>query len=163
MNAGLRSLWEARTRRDRVILLALAALLAVGGYAWWVLAAERARDNLLVSVAALRTQATTLAQQAIEYQNLRAMPAPTASTSDLGTVVRSAAEAAGLANVLTSINATDTDHVVVVFGAVGFSDWLDLIGDLASMQVRLESCRIEAMVTPGLVTATATLVRTGSP
>lgn len=163
MNAGLRSLWEARTRRDRVILLALAALLAVGGYAWWVLAAERARDNLLVSVAALRTQATTLAQQAIEYQNLRAMPAPTASTSDLGTVVRSAAEAAGLANVLTSINATDTDHVVVVFGAVGFSDWLDLIGDLASMQVRLESCRIEAMATPGLVTATATLVRTGSP
>lgn len=163
MNAGLRSLWEARTRRDRVILLALAALLAVGGYAWWVLAAERARDNLLVSVAALRTQATTLAQQAIEYQNLRAMPAPTASTSDLGTVVRSAAEAAGLANALTSINATDTDHVVVVFGAVGFSDWLDLIGDLASMQVRLESCRIEAMATPGLVTATATLVRTGSP
>lgn len=163
MNAGLRSLWEARTRRDRVILLALAALLAVGGYAWWVLAAERARDNLLVSVAALRTQATTLAQQAIEYQNLRAMPAPTASTSDLGTVVRSAAEAAGLANALTSINATDTDHVVVVFGAVGFSDWLGLIGDLTSMQVRLESCRIEAMATPGLVTATATLVRTGSP
>jgi general secretion pathway protein M len=50
--------------------------------------------------------------------------------------------------------------VVVVFGAVPFADWLNLVVGLKSQQVRLDTCRIEALATsPGLVSVTATLVR----
>ena len=53
----------------------------------------------------------------------------------------------------------DADQVVAVFGAVAFADWLNWISTLKSQQVRLDTCRIEALSTPGLVSVTATLVR----
>jgi general secretion pathway protein M len=57
------------------------------------------------------------------------------------------------------VDAPDADQVVVVFGAVAFADWLNWIDALKAQQVRLDTCRIEALSTPGLVGITATLVR----
>jgi len=64
-----------------------------------------------------------------------------------------------LSGALVRIDAPDANQVVVVFGAVAFADWLNWIAGLRSQHVRLDTCRIEALSTPGMVSVTATLVR----
>ena len=162
MRARLRQAWATRSPRERTILPVLALLLGIFLYVWLVHSAERARAQLRTSVATLRTQATGVAQQAVEFERLRAMPAISASPTDLRALVQARAGAAGLTPSLASIAAQGADQVVVVFGAVAFADWLSWIDGLKSQQVRLDGCRIEALSTPGLVSVTANLVRAKS-
>lgn len=159
MTAALRKTWESRTPRERAIIAALAALLAIALYAWLVHAGTRERAKLRASVVLLRAQATRLDQQALEYSRLRAAPAATASATDLRTLVQSRIDVAGLARALVRIDAPAADQVLVVFGAVAFSDWLNWIAGLQSQQIRLESSRIEALSTPGMVSVTVSLSR----
>ena len=164
MRARLRKAWESRSPRDRAVLAALAVLLTVGGYVALVVSAQQARGSLRPSVTALRGQAARVDQHAQEYGHLRAAPKATASTTDLRTLVQSRVGEAGLASAMVRLDAADANQVVVVFGAVAFADWLNLVAGLASQQARLESCRIEALPTsPGLVSVTATLVRPAPP
>lgn len=156
----MRTAWESRSPRDRTIIAALAVVLAVGGYVALVLSAQRARGPLRISVTALQGQAAQLERQALEYGHLSAAPTATASSTPLRTLVQARVDASGLASSLVRLDAPDPDRVVVVFGAVAFADWLNLVAGLASQQARLESCRIEALATaPGQVSVTATLVR----
>jgi general secretion pathway protein M len=159
MKAQLRRLWELRSPRDRVIIAALAAVLGAVLYAGLVQTAGRARLQLGTSVTTLRTQAARLDQQAVELERLRATPAISASHTDLRTLVQAQAGEAGLASALVRIEALDADQVVVVFGAVAFADWIAWITALNSQHVRLDTCKVEALSTPGLVSVTATLVR----
>jgi general secretion pathway protein M len=162
MRAKLREAWQSRSPRERTILPVLALLLGVFLYVWLVQSAERARGQLRTSVAMLQTQAAGVAQQAAEFERLRAAPAISASPTDLRALVQARAGAAGLAPALVRIDAQGADQVVVVFGAVSFADWLNWIDGLKSQQVRLDGCRIEALSTPGLVSVTANLVRAKS-
>ena len=57
------------------------------------------------------------------------------------------------------IDAPDANQVQVVFGSVAFADWLAWIASLQTQHIRLDSSRIEALSTPGLVGVTATFVR----
>src|SRR6185295_19485666 len=100
------------------------------------------------------TQAARLDQQASEYRRLRAAPGTAASTSELRALIQARVEAAGLASALVRLDAPDSDHVVVVFGAVAFADWLGWITGLQAQQIRLDACRIEALATPGQVSVT---------
>ena len=161
MKAALRRVWEARAPRERMVIAVLAAVLGVASYLLLVHAADLARGQLGASVAALRTQAALLEQQAAEHEHLRATPAPSASPTDLRTLVHARADAARLSGALTRIDAQDADHVRVTFGAVSFADWLGWIAALQAQQVRLESVRIEALAAPGLVGVTASLARSG--
>ena len=160
MNAQLRTLWQSRAPRERVVIAVLAVVVCVASYIWLVQAADQAHTRLRASVPALRAQAARLEQQAAELERLRSAPPPSASTTDLRTLVQAQANAAGLSGALGRIDAPDTNQVIVVFGAVAFADWLNWIASLRSQQVRLDACRIEALSTPGLVSVTATLVRT---
>ena len=160
MRARLRTAWESRAPRERAIIAALAVVLGAALYVWLVLSAQRARVPLRASVTTLQGQAAGVEQQALEYGHLRAAPAATASPTDLRTLVQARVGDAGLAPALVRIDAPDPDQVVVVFGAVAFADWINLVAGLTSQQVRLDACRIEALTTtPGLVSITATLVR----
>jgi general secretion pathway protein M len=159
MKARLLRLWTSRAPLERTIVATLAIVLGIALYAVFVKSAERARTQLRASVTSLRTQASHLEQQAVEIGRLRAAPAMSASQTDLRTLVQAQAGDAGLSRALVRIDAVDADQVVVVFGAVPFADWLNWIAGLAAQQVRLDSCRIEALSTPGLVSVTATLVR----
>lgn len=160
MRARLRTAWQSRSPRDRAILAALAVVLTASGYVTLVLSAQRARGPLRASVTTLQEQATRLDQHALEYGHLRAAPAATASATALRTLVQARVDEAGLTPALVRIDAPDPDQVVVVFGAVAFADWLNLVAGLASQQVRLDTGRIEALATsPGQVSVTATLVR----
>ena len=160
MNATLRTLWQSRAPRERMVVAVLAALAGVASYVWLVQSADQAHTRLRASVPALRAQAARLEQQAAELEHLRSAPPPSVSTTDLRTLAQAQADAAGLSGALGRIDAPDANQVVVVFGAVAFADWLNWIASLKSQQVRVDASRVEALSTPGLVSVTATLVRT---
>jgi len=159
MNAKLRTLWQSRAPRERVVIAVLAVLAGVASYVWLVQAADRAHTRLRASVPSLRAQAARLEQQAGDLERLRSAPPAAASKTDLRTLVQAQAGAAGLSRALVRIDAPDANQVVVVFGAVAFADWLNWVAGLTAQQVRLDVCRVEALSTPGLVSVTATLVR----
>jgi len=159
MRPQLRKAWESREPRERAIIAVLGLVLGAALYVWLVQSAGRARAQLQTSVTALRAQAARLEQQAAEFERLRTAPAATVSPTDLRALVEARAGAAGLSRALVRIDAPDADQVVVVFGAMAFADWLNWIAGLKSQHVRLDTCRIEALSAPGLVSVTATLVR----
>ena len=159
MNATLQGAWKSRSPQQRAIIAVLAVLVGISLYAWFAQAAGRARAQLRTSATVLRAQAAQVDQQALEHGRLSAAPAATASSTDLLALVQARAGAAGLSQALVRIEALDSEHVTVVFGALAFADWLSWIAGLQSQLVRLDACRIEALSTAGLVSVTATLAR----
>lgn len=163
MRARLREIWQARAPRERAIIAMLSALAAIGVYVMLALSAGRAVDPLQASVVTLRAASTRLERQALELTHLRAAPPVSASDTELRALVQQRVDSAALSSSLLRIDPLDANQVVVVFGAVAFSDWLKLITGLQGQHVRLDACRIEALSTPGLVSVTATLVRAAPP
>jgi general secretion pathway protein M len=161
VNSALRKAWASRAPRERLVITVLAAVLGAACYLGLLYSADRARARLGTSVAALRTQAALLEQRAAEHQRLRATPAPAVSPTDLRTLVRERVDAAQLSGALTLLEAPDAEHVRIAFGALAFADWLNWIAALQAQHVRLEAARLEALATPGLVSVTATLARSG--
>jgi general secretion pathway protein M len=159
LKTRLLDLWKARAPLERALLAALAIVLVAGLYAWLVQSASQARSQLRGSVTLLRAQTVRLGQQAAEIERLRAAPPISVSQTDLRSLVQDQADAAGLSRALVRLEASDPNRVEAVFGAVAFADWLAWIDALKAQHTRLESCRIEALSTPGLVSVTATLVR----
>lgn len=162
MTTALRALWQSRSPRERRALRAALVLVAAILLLALAAAALQAREPLRRDVAALRADNARMQQQALELAQLRAMPPPPAHGELLATV-QSSIEATSLASGLAQVESPDTDHVVVVFKAVAFADWLRWVEALATRQVRLESCRIEALPASGRVGVTATFVRTSMP
>jgi len=128
-------------------------------YLWLVQSAQRARTQLDASLSVLRAQAIRLDQDATELERVRAMPVPAAAQTDLRTLIQARAEAAGLARALVRIDATDANQVQVVFGAVAFAEWLAWVAGLQAERIRLDTGRIEALSTAGMVGVTATFIR----
>lgn len=159
MKARLLKLWESRSPRDRVIIAVLAAVVGTLLYLLLVQSASRARTQLGASVSVLRAQALRLDADANELARMRAMPAPPASQTDLRAQVQAQANATGLGRALLRIDAKGADQVQVAFGSVPFADWLAWVATLQEQHIRLDTSRIEALTTPGLVSITATFVR----
>jgi len=159
MKARLRKIWESRSPRDRVVIAVLAALVGAALFLWLAQSAYRARTQLGASLRVLRAQATRLNLDATELERVRAIPAPPASQTDLRTLVQARAEAAGLARALVRIDAPDANQVQVVFGAVAFTEWLAWVASLQAEHIRLDTGRIEALSTPGMVGVAATFTR----
>ena len=159
MSARLRKIWQSRSPRDRLLIAILAAVVAAVLYLWLVQSAQRARAQLDASLSVLRAQAIRLDQDATELERVRAMPVPAAAQTDLRTLIQARAEAAGLARALVRIDAADANQVQVVFGAVAFAEWLAWVASLQAERIRLDTGRIEALSTPGMVGVTATFTR----
>ena len=158
MRAELRAAWKSRTPRARALIAALGVLLAAALLAWLVQTATEARSRLRPRVTTLQGQLARINQQAMEIERLRAAPPVAVSQSDLRALVQSQI-GAGLSSALVRIDAPDPDQVEVVFGAVPFADWLKWIDGLKAQQVRVATSRIEVLTSPGMVSVTATLVR----
>ncbi len=156
------SLWQACSHGERLLIAGLAFVVSVGFCLWLIHAVDRSRLELrMATVPALRERAGLLESQAAEYERLRAAPPATVSPTDLRVLVQTQAGAAGLSKALQSSEAADANQVKVVFGAIAFADWLSWLVNLEAQNVHVETCRIEALTTPGLVSVTATLVRPG--
>jgi general secretion pathway protein M len=156
MKAWLRKLRDSRSPRDRAVIALLAAVVAVVLYVWLVQSANRARTQLGASAADLRAQALRLDMDATELARVRAAPAPAAPSTDLRTLLKARADAAGLSGALLRIDAPEPNQVQLVFGAVAFADWLAWVASLQAEYIRLDTARIEALSTPGMVGITAT-------
>ena len=163
MKARVRQLWQSRAPRERMIIAVLAVIVLGLLYVWLLVSASRARPPLRASVLSLRADAARLGQQASELERLRAVPPPAASQTDLRTLIQALAGSAGLASALVRLDAPEPNRVQVVFGAVAFPDWLAWVASLHAQNIRLETCRIEALSRPGLVSATASFVRPARP
>jgi general secretion pathway protein M len=159
MRARLRKIWESRSPRDRVLIAILAAVVAAVLYLWLMQSAQSARTQLGASLSVLRAQAMRLDLDATELARVRAMPVPPAAQTDLRTLIQARADAAGLARALVRIDAPDANQVQVVFGAVAFAEWLAWVASLQAERIRLDTGRIEALSTPGMVGVTATFTR----
>ena len=156
MRTQLNRAWESRAPKERAIIGALAAVLAVALYWWLVQSAWQARGRIHASVMTLRAQSARLDQQALEVGRLRAAPAATVSTTELRALVQARIGAAGLSQALVRIDAPDADQVTVVFGALPFADWQAWVASLQAQRIRLETCRIQVLSAPGMVSVTAT-------
>ena len=161
MTGPLRELWTSAPPWQRRTAIAIAVVASLLLYVWAVWWAERACSRLEATLAQLREQAVQLERNAAEYERLRKLPRVSSSSADLRTLLRSTADASGLARALVRIEAQDAHRVQLMFSAVAFADWLAWIERLQPHQVRVETCRIEALAMPGLVNASATLVRAG--
>jgi general secretion pathway protein M len=159
MRARLRKIWESRSPRDRALIAILAAVVAAVLYLWLMQSANRARTQLDASVSVLRAQAIRLDLDATELARVRAMPVSPAAQTELRALIQARADAAGLARALVRIDAPDANQVQVVFGAVAFADWLAWAASLQAEHIRLDTGRIEALSTPGMVGVTATFAR----
>jgi general secretion pathway protein M len=159
MRARLRKIWESRSPRDRVLIAIVAAVVATVLYLWLVQSAQSARTQLGTSLSVLRAQAIRLDLDATEIARVRATPVPPAVQTDLRTLIQTRAESAGLARALVRIDAPDANQAQVVFGAVAFAEWLAWVASLQAERIRLDSGRIEALSTPGIVGVTATFTR----
>jgi general secretion pathway protein M len=159
MKQGLLKLWESRSPRDRMVMVVVAALVGAALYLWLVQSAYRARAQLVTSLTVLRAQAAKLELDAAELARVRALPAPSAAQTDLRTLVQARAATAGLARALVRIDAPEANQVLVVFGAVAFGDWLAWVASLQAEHIRLDTGRIEALSTPGMVGVSATFTR----
>jgi general secretion pathway protein M len=159
----LRVFWNMRAPRERMIIAAAIAVLCAVVYMMFVQSAERARARLRDAVTSLRAQAARLDAQANELERLRGAPAAASSPTDLQTLVQNQISSAGLARAVARVNATAVNQVQVSFGSVAFADWLAWVDALQQQQVRLDTCRMEALSTPGLVSVTATFARAKPP
>lgn len=144
-----------------MIILVLSVAIVAILYVILLVSANRARPQLRASVLSLRTDASRLEQQAAEVERLRTVRPPVASQTDLRTLIQAQAGSAGLAGALVRIDAPEANRVEVVFGAVAFPDWLNWVVALNTQGIRLETCRVEALSQPGLVSVTAAFVRAG--
>ena len=162
MMAAWGRLLAGRNARERALAALVLCGVAALCYAWFIATAQRARARLEVGAATLRTQVRVLESQAAEAERLRALAPVRASRTELRALVQTQAEAAGLARALVRVDVLDAGRVQVIFGAVRFADWLAWVAAIQAQQARVESTRVEAMSTPGLVSVTTTLVR-GAP
>ena len=162
LQARYSAYWQARAPNERMIVAGTALVLAIGLCLWLIYAVDRSRMELrTATVPELRERASLLERQAAEYERLRAAPAAAVSQTDLRALVQAQAGAAGLSKALQSVEAAGANQVKVVFGAIAFADWLNWVQNLESQHIHLETCRIEALSTPGQASVTATLVRPG--
>lgn len=159
MKAKLLKLWESRSPRDRVIIVILTVLVGSALYLLLVQSAYRARTQLGKSVNTLRAQSVRLNLDATELDRLRALPAPPSSQTNLRTLIQARVDAAGLTRALVRIDAPDANQVQLAFGAVAFAEWLALVASLQAEHIRLDTSRIEALSTQGMVGVAATFTR----
>ena len=155
----MRKLWESRSPRDRLVIVILSAVVGAVLYVWLVQSANRARAQLSSSISVLRAQAMRLDLDATELARVRSAPVQPAPQTDLLTQLQTQAAAAGLTSSLLRTEVVDANQVRVVFGSVAFADWLAWVAGLQAQHIRLDTGRIEALSTPGLVGVTAAFVR----
>jgi general secretion pathway protein M len=163
MKALLIQFWRARAPRERLVLGGGAALLVLAlGYAYGWLPMQRDAAQMRKELPQLRVQARQLQQDAAEVVRLRAQTVVARTVDSLTSIVEQRAVAGGLRERIESITALDTRHVRVVLPQVAFDAWVAWLGELqANDGIRVESARIEAGDTAGVIKVEAVLAGAG--
>lgn len=157
-----RQILEALSPRDRKILFCLTGLLLIIFSATTIQSLEKSRVPLQQNILKLRLQDLRLEQQSLQYHYLRGLKPVTASSTSLDTLLQNHMSHSSLSPSLLRTDVVSAHQVVMVFGAVSFTDWLSFVHELKSQHIRVMQCRIEALSTPGRANISATMVRASS-
>lgn len=153
---GVRDWWGTRSPRERRVIGAGIAVLAVAvAFVVW-LDAERTRARLGAELPRLRASIASLERDAAEVQRLRAMtPVRPAGASPLVTL---ATNGGGLPGAQVSVL---DDRRVKVTGEVAFGALLEWLRNAqVTHGMRVENARLEALPAKGRVRADLLLSRT---
>lgn len=155
MARALRSFWQARSARERMVLAigaVLVAVLASYGGLWRPLRADL--ERLADQLPRMRAQATQVKQAAEEIARLRGRaPAGAIERNQLAALLRRLAADHNLPTPALIADA-DTARVQATFERVGFDAWLAWIDELhRAHRVVVTSARVSALDRPGMVRA----------
>ena len=156
--------WDSRTARERAGVSLVAVLVGVALYFALVYVLDRSRSEMRANLATLRGQAAVLERHAAEIERLRVVSPvvpPPPRPRELRALVDAEARAAGFTPAQLRVDVRSADEIQVVLGSAPFAAWLAWVASLQAREVRLETCRIEPLSTPGLVSVTATFVNAG--
>ena len=159
MKKKILEIWSSRSTAERTMAAGLAIVIGTLLCLWFVHVAGQQRDRLKLSVSALKSQSAAMEQQASEFSRLQSAPAGKVSPAikDLRGAMQSMIDSAGLSSALIKMDAPDAGTVQISFSALSFADWLAFARNLQAHQIRIETCRIEALTTAGRVSITATV------
>jgi general secretion pathway protein M len=151
---SLRTMWHARTPRERFALMLAGVVIAVFllySFVWEPVRAERTR--LRESLPELRAQAARFAIDAAEVRRLRASAHGQPQSSAGGpTAVEAAAEQIGVRASITSITEVPGGRLQVALEPVPYEVLVRWIGELArSAGLAVESVQLRPGPKPGLV------------
>ncbi len=159
MNKRILDLWSSRAPAERAAAAVLAIVIGALLCFWFIHIAGQERNRLKISVSALKSQSATMEQQSSEYGRLKAASAnkPSLAPQDLRGVIQGQIDSAGLSTSLIKMDAVDAGTVQISLNALSFANWLAFARNLQRQQIRIQTCRIEALSTADRVSITATL------
>jgi type II secretory pathway component PulM len=159
MKKQILEIWSSRSPAERTMAAGLAIVIGTLLCLWFIHVAGQQRDRLKLSISVLKSQSAAMEQHTSEFGRLQSAPAGKASpaTKDLRETMQSMVDSAGLSTSLIKMDAQDAGTVQISFGALSFADWLAFARNLQAQQIRIETCRIEALATAGRVSITATV------
>jgi len=149
----LREWWEARAPRERAIIGAGVALLALAiawAFVWEPIVADRAR--LIDVMPRLRAQAAQVAAQGAEVDQLRAAARGRPPVAAPQSVVEEAVKGAGLASSLAGVTALAEGRVQIALRPVPFDTLVRVVAQLGEARgMAVESMVLRASGEPGRV------------
>ena len=162
MNKRILNLWSSRAPAEKAATAVLAIVIGALLCFWFIHIAGQERNRLKVRVSTLKSQSATMDQQSSEYDQLKAASAnkPSLAPEDLRGVIQGLIDSTGLSTSLIKMDAADAGTVQISLNAVSFANWLAFARNLQTQQIRIETCRIEALPTADRVSITATLSST---
>lgn len=157
MRHTLKRLWHDRAPRERRIVAISATLVVIAiAYAYLWLPVAQERERLIAQVPRLRADARQMRADARDLETARA--AIKTAPVDLKTALAGLTAGPRFGRMTPQISAEGNGRVRVVFASVPAEDWLAWISALSVEHgIRVETARVEALESAGLIKATATL------
>lgn len=161
MKAAMLSAWNARTPRERQVLIAGSIALALMlFYALIWHPAQRGVAALEATLPRLRADLNAMRVQGGEFARLRQM-APKSRLDAAGAMaaVQASAGKRGMERAVQRIEVMGSDRLRVVLGAAPFASWIEWIDALRrDHQLVIEAVRVDAIEQPGLAKVEMILV-----
>lgn len=151
--------WNTRAPRERRVLIAAAILLMLMILLSAFDALYSDRSRLLRQRPALLDQRHALQAHAVEIEQLRSRVTVSTGEMALADLLKRRLESGGYGGTAARIESQGVEGVVITFPSVAFPDWLRWVVGLREQRIRIASCRIEALPTPGMVVIKATFAR----
>ena len=160
MKERFQQFWMRTSLRERWLIgggfgLLLVVLLVF--YVWQPVV--RDRQKLRANLPQLRANAEQMRLSAAEVARLKAQPASVSlPNGGIRGAVENSAAAFKLRDSISNVSEEGEGRINISMATVPFDDWVRWLGHLQEQyRIRLESCRVEALPQPGMVSIKAVL------
>lgn len=154
----IRQFWQRLSAREQTIVgggTGLLVIILLVFYVWQPL--EKERTRLRASLPGIRAEAQQMRVDALAVPKLKSTAKPAALAGGLKEIVEQAASTHGLQ--VSQANPEGNGKLSMSLAAVPFDAWVKWLATLQAQQVRLDTCRVEALPQSGMVKVQAVLSR----